>query len=240
MARWSIQPQGDRCLIVDLGDRIDPLLNQRARAIAEDLHRAALAGVLDIVPAFSTVAVHYRPERVERGEAQMPGQALLQQITHVVGGSTAKSAADGRRVDIPVCYDAEFGPDAGEVAARCGLAVEQVAALHAATEHFTYMIGFSPGQPYLGGLDRRLELPRRVTPRLRVPQGSVAIARGMTAIYSLETPGGWSLIGRTPLELFLPRSDPPCLLRPGDRVRFLPVSREEYGRLLAASGRRPA
>ena len=104
--------------------------------------------------------------------------------------------------------------------------------MHASSEHFVYMLGFAPGQPYLGGLDGRLALPRRATPRVRVPRGSVAIAGGMTAIYSLQTPGGWNLIGRTPLQLFMPDADPPCLLRAGDRVRFVAVSRAEFARLL--------
>lgn len=232
MADWSIEPQGDRCLIVVLGDRIDAQLNRRAHAIAENLLGAALAGVLDVVPAFSTVAVHYRPEAVQRAGGESPWRALETRIAQVVERSSAKSPAKGRLVEIPVCYHADFGADTAEVAARCGLSAVEVGQVHAASEHFTYMLGFSPGQPYLGGLDRRLEIPRRVTPRVRVPQGSVAIARGMTAIYSLETPGGWSIIGRTPLKLFLPQSDPPCLLRAGDRVRFLPVSRTEFDRLI--------
>ena len=233
MTDWSIEPQGDRCLMVVLGERIDADLNRRAQAIAENLARARLPGVLDVVPAFSTVAVHYRPHSVQHAPAMTPWRALEKQVARVVENTTAKAGATGRLVEIPVCYDADFGPDAAEVSAHCGLSAEAVGRVHSATEHFAYMIGFSPGQPYLGGLDRRLEIPRRVTPRVRVPRGSVAIARGMTAIYSLETPGGWHLIGRTPLHLFTPHTDPPCLLRAGDRVRFLPVSRAGFDRLLA-------
>ena len=230
---WRIEPQGDRALMIVLGDRIDAELNRRAQAIAENLASARLAGVLDVVPAFATVAVHYQPQSVQRAAAVAPWRALEKQVARVVKRTAAQAGATGRLVEIPVCYDSDFGPDTAEVAAHCGLATEEVGRVHAATEHYAYMIGFSPGQPYLGGLDRRLEIPRRVTPRIRVPRGSVAIARGMTAIYSLETPGGWSLIGRTPLQLFMPQSDPPCLLRAGDRVRFLPVSRAEFDRLLA-------
>jgi inhibitor of KinA len=232
MTDWSIEPQGDRCLIVALGDRIDPQLNGRARAIAEDLLGAALAGVLDVVPAFSTIAVHYRPDAVARGAGEAPWRALERRIAEIVERSSARPGATGRLVEIPVCYDADFGPDTADVAAHCGLATDDVGRVHAATEHFVYMLGFAPGQPYIGGLDRRLGIPRRGTPRVRVPQGSVAIAHGMTAIYTLETPGGWSLIGRTPLQLFMPQSDPPCLLRAGDRVRFMPVTRTEFDRLL--------
>lgn len=233
MTDWSIETQGDRCLIVVLGERIEAELNRRAQAIAENLARARLPGVLDVVPAFSTVAVHYQPRSVQRETAVPPWRALERQVADVVERTTLRAGASSRLVEIPVCYDADFGPDAAEVAAHCGLATADVGRMHAATEHFAYMIGFSPGQPYLGGLDRRLEIPRRVTPRVRVPQGSVAIARGMTAIYSLETPGGWHLIGRTPLQLFMPLADPPCLLRAGDRVRFLPVSRAAFERMLA-------
>ena len=229
---WRIEPQGDRCLIVDLGDRIDAELNRQARAIAENLIGAALSGVLDVVPAFSTVAVHYRPEALERAQGETPWRAVERQIAAIVARSPVKPASKDRAIQVPVCYDVEFGPDCDEVAAQCGLTSQEVARLHASTEHFVYMLGFAPGQPYLGGLDSRLTVPRRTTPRVRVPQGSVAIARGMTAIYSLETPGGWNLIGRTPLRLFMPHSDPPCLLRAGDRVQFVPVSRARFARLL--------
>ena len=232
MAGWSIEPQGDRCLMIVLGDRIDPRLNRRARAIAENLLGAELACVLDVVPAFSTVAVHYRPEAVERMQGETPWRALERQIAGIVARSAGNARGHDRAIDVPVCYDAEFGPDREEVAAQCSLMPAEVARLHASSEHFVYMLGFAPGQPYLGGLVRRLAIPRRATPRVRVPRGSVAIAGGMTAIYSLETPGGWNLIGRTPLQLFMPHADPPCLLRAGDRVRFVAVSGAEFARLL--------
>ena len=129
---------------------------------------------------------------------------------------------------MPVCYGGEFGPDLAEVAAACGLAPEAVTELHRASPHVVYMLGFAPGFPYIGGLDQRLAMPRRSTPRERVPAGTVAIARDQTAIYSLETPGGWNMIGRTPLKLFNPLADPPCLLQAGDELRFVPISPQQY------------
>ena len=131
-------------------------------------------------------------------------------------------------VDVPVCYGGEFGPDLDEVAVLRELTPQQVIELHAASPHQVYMLGFAPGFPYLGGLDPRLEMPRRATPRTKVAAGSVAIAREQSAIYSIETPGGWNLLGRTPLRLFTPEADPPCLLQPGDNVRFVPITAEQF------------
>jgi KipI family sensor histidine kinase inhibitor len=139
-----------------------------------------------------------------------------------------RAASAPRVVEVPVCYGGEFGPDLEEVAATCGLAVAEAIALHGASPHVVYMLGFAPGFPYIGGLDPRLAVPRRATPRAKVPAGSVAIARDQTSIYPNESPGGWNLIGRTPVALFDMNADPPCLLQPGDRVRFVAVSARQY------------
>jgi KipI family sensor histidine kinase inhibitor len=140
-------------------------------------------------------------------------------------------AAAVRIWHIPVCYDAAVAPDLPAVAAAAGLSVEEAAALHASRGYTVYLMGFSPGFPYLGDLDPRLVLPRRPDPRPRVPAGSVAIATTHTAIYPQDTPGGWHLVGRTPARLFDATGTPPALLAPGDEVRFVPVSLAEYERL---------
>jgi inhibitor of KinA len=223
---WHIAPLGDRALIIELGQRVDREICARARAVAQSLLLAPLPGVSDVVPAFTTVAVHYRPDAFAGGEA--PYEQLRRQVEAILARGIAVERSATRVVEVPVCYGGEFGPDLEEVAAACELAPNDVIALHAASPHVVYMLGFAPGFPYLGGLDPRLDVPRRATPRTAVPLGSVAIARDQSVIYPLETPGGWNLIGRTPLRLFRPTIQPPCLLQPGDEVRFVPISPEQY------------
>jgi KipI family sensor histidine kinase inhibitor len=223
---WRIVPLGDRALIVELGQRVDPAISARARAVAEHLLRARLPGVTDVVPAFTTVGIHYRPEALAGGGT--PHGRMREQVEAILARGIAPQGAAARVVEVPVCYGGEFGPDLAEVAAACKLTPDEVIALHAASPHVVHMLGFAPGFPYMGGLDARLGVPRRATPRIAVPAGSVAIARDQSAIYPLEAPGGWNLIGRTPLRLFRPAADPPCLLQPGDEVRFMAIAPERF------------
>ena len=144
------------------------------------------------------------------------------------------AASAGRSIDIPVCYGGEFGPDLDDVATACGLSAEQVIERHMQSAHRVYMLGFAPGFPFIGGLDPALKMPRRASPRTRIPPGSVGIARDQSCVYPLETPGGWNLIGRTPVRLFDPAANPPCLLAPGDRVRFVRIDEPTYQTLLEA------
>jgi inhibitor of KinA len=225
-AAWQIRPLGDRCLIVEFGQRVAPEINAAARAFAEHLLAHSIPGVVDVVPAFTTVAIHYRPEAF--AGAASPYRHLSDRVESMLAAGVGGTPAAGRLVEVPVCYGGDFGADLPEVAAACGMTTEEAIALHGLSPHVVYMLGFSPGFPYLGGLDPRLALPRRTTPRTRVPVGSVAIAREQTAIYSVEMPGGWNLIGRTPLRLFDVEADPPCLLQPGDRVRFVSISSQQF------------
>jgi inhibitor of KinA len=228
-AAWRIAPQGDRCLMVEFGQKIDPETNLRARALARHLVDHPLPGVLDVVPAFTTVAVHYRPELVtETDGPQTPYERLATRVEEVLAGGVEHDASVAREIRIPVCYGGEFGPDLEEVARARGLTTDEVVTIHAESPHVVYMLGFAPGFPYIAGLDERLAVPRRATPRLKIPLGTIAIAGSQSVVYSLETPGGWNLIGRTPLRVFTPETDPPCLLRAGDAVRFYPITREQF------------
>jgi len=196
--------------------------------VALVLRRHAPPWVRDVVPALGGIALHFDPEHPDLPAAPLAAaEALVRESI----GAVPFRAGRGRLIEVPVCYDPEFALDIVEVAGVSGSAPEDIADRHCATEHHVLMVGFSPGQPYLGGLDPKLAVPRRATPRTRVPAGSVAIANAQTAVYPFETPGGWSVIGRTPLVLFDPARDPPSLFAPGDRVRFVPVSRAEFGRL---------
>ncbi len=222
---WRIAPLGDRAMIIEFGHHVDAQINARVQAVAQAISLAALPGVTDIVPAFTTIGLHYRPELFEGAS---PYEALRQQVQALLGRGIAPHKTATRVVEIPVRYGGQWGPDIEEVAAACKLTVEEVIARHTASVHSVFMLGFAPGFAYLAGLDPRLVVPRRATPRTAVPAGSVAIARDQCAIYPLETPGGWNLIGRTPLCLFDPNAQPPCLLAPGDEVRFVPISLAEY------------
>jgi inhibitor of KinA len=171
--------------------------------------------------------VHYEPLALPRADLERRLGPLIERIT--------VEERPGRRWHLPACYDEEAGPDLAYVAERTGLSVAEVIETHSATEFHVYMMGFLPGFPYMGGLPAKLELPRRENPRLRVPSGSLAIAMAMSIVYSLESPGGWHLVGRTPVLMWDPRRAEPTLLAAGDKVMFTPVSRAEYEAILAQS-----
>jgi inhibitor of KinA len=225
-------PMGDRALVIEFGERVDPTLSARIAAIAHSLRAAPPAGVLDIVPAYASLTLHYDPAAVESGDS--PYDALADQIGSWLHAASPDAADSGRLVEIPVCYGGEFGEDLDALARSHGLDPHEAARLHASAEYRVHMLGFVPGFAYLGGLDPRLATPRRDTPRPRVPAGSVAIGGEQTGVFPLATPGGWHLIGRTPLRLFLPERNPPCLLEAGDRVRFVSVDAAEFRRLAHA------
>lgn len=228
----DLLPLGDRALLIQLGEAIDAPTHARVRALTLALERAALPGVVELVPAFTSLAVHYDPVRVHEAlpgsEDEAPYERLERAVAALAAGVTLEALAPGPLVEIPVCYGGSFGPDLEAVAAHAGLAPEAVVRAHAEAEYTVYMVGFAPGFPYLAGLPERLATPRRASPRLAVPAGSVGIAGRQTGIYPFETPGGWQLIGRTPRRLFRPDAERPALLRLGDRVRFVPVAPEAF------------
>lgn len=208
-------PVGDRAVSVEFGDVIDPALSARVRALEASLCREPLPGLLETVPTYRSLLVLYEPAAT--------GFAAL--ATRLLERAAEAEAAprQGRVHEVPTCYGGEHGPDLPDVARRCGVPEREVVALHTSNEYTAFMLGFRPGFAYLGLLPEVLALPRRGTPRVRVPPGAVAIAGRQTAIYPSPSPGGWHLIGRTSRRLFDPGAEPPALLAPGDRVRFLPV-----------------
>lgn len=214
-------PLGDRALLVDFGQHIEAGLNARVHTLARRIRRAGLAGVTDLVPAYASLALHYQPEAWDTGTT--PFAALTEALRPLLDAEPDGEAESMRTVDIRVRYGGADGPDLEEVARAAGLSPAVYAARHAAGDYQVYMLGFTPGFAYLGGLDPALAVPRRTNPRTRVPAGSVGIAGQQTGVYPCDSPGGWQLIGRTDAILFDPGCDEPCLLRPGDRVRFLAV-----------------
>lgn len=219
-------PMGDQALVVEFGDRIDAALSLRIASLAAQLRESRLPGVTDIVPAYTTLALHYDPAALGAGAS--PYEALAEAVGTWLDDPSAGEQVTGRTVEIPVCYGGDFGEDLEALARDRGLSIDDAIALHSAPAYHVHMLGFVPGFAYLGGLDARLATPRRSTPRPRVPAGSVGIGGEQTGVYPLETPGGWQIIGRTPLQLFQPQAMPPCLLSAGDTVRFVPISARQF------------
>ncbi len=223
----------ESALLVDFGDRYSKRLSLEILNVSEGLAKRALPGLKESIPALSSLTVFYDP-------LLLPKERLTAEIAALC--STGQPIAPASRTwELPVIYGGEGGPDLEEVASRTGMTASEASSLHAAQLYQVYMLGFLPGFAYLGDLPEPLRLPRRSTPRARVPAGSVAIAADMTAIYPLESPGGWHLIGSTPIVLWdIARQDEP-LLKPGDGVRFMEVDSREVEALRdrAAAGWRP-
>ena len=232
MSAFCIKPAGELALTVNFGEQISPALNARVRALDALLSAEACPGVVEAVPAYSALTVHYDPERI--GYADM--RALLARLA---AQSLDASPAPEAVVELPVLYGGDAGPDLDFVCAHSGLSRDEVIALHAGRDYLIYLLGFTPGFPYLGGLDERLHTPRLETPRTRIPAGSVGIAGGQTGVYPSDTPGGWRIIGRTPVRLYDPQRSAPILLRPGESIRFVPIEPMQYRQIEAeeAEGR---
>ena len=215
---------GDRGFLVEFGHGIDLRVNAKVRAMAKSLENNPLSGILEVIPAYRSLLFIYDPDVTDPDRLGTLVDSLYD----------TKMALDDqacRVVEIPVCYGGDFGPDIGNIQKKSGLTKEQVIQVHAAPEYLIYMIGFTPGFAFLGGLDERLFSPRLDTPRTHVPKGSVGIANNQTGIYPISSPGGWQIIGRTPLNLFAPQKNDPFLYRAGDKIIFVPISASEYDRL---------
>nr|WP_239482176.1 5-oxoprolinase subunit PxpB [Pseudomonas insulae] len=210
-----MQPAGAEALLLVLAERPDAQLPARLAQLAETLRQQLGSELRDLVPGWNSLLLHYDLLRTDHQQLSSRLRPLLDAWQR-----EASRPATGRLHQIPVCYD---GADLAEVARACGLSIDAVIALHSAVEYRVGAIGFAPGFAYLGELDARLALPRRATPRTRVPAGSLAIAERQTAIYPQASPGGWHLIGRCPWRLFDAQATPPCPLALGDRVRFVAI-----------------
>jgi inhibitor of KinA len=236
----EINPLGDSALVIQVrNDFADPddtisavLAAQRAIEIAQ------IPGVIELAPAYTTVAVFYDPVGAIDGGA--PVEGIIGWFEQKLRTALACAAAHGARelttsskraLEIPVCYDPEFAIDLEHVARNAGVTPRQAIDLHSSAEYRVSCIGFTPGFPYLSGLPSELTTPRRATPRKQIPAGSVAIGGTQAGIYPIKSPGGWNIIGRTPLRMFDPVNNPPALLRAGDRVRFRAITREEFEKL---------
>lgn len=219
-------PAGERGIVIEFGKIIDANLNALVHRTAQ-LLRSEMAGeIIEVVPTYRSVMVYFDPLRNKRFDVLR----RIEEILTTVKGST-EIDSQAKVVYIPVCYGDKFGPDLNYVAQHNALSVEEVITIHTSTPYLVYMIGFTPGFPYLGGMSERIATPRLEQPRSRIPAGSVGIAGSQTGVYPIESPGGWQLIGRTPVSVFNSKSDKPFLFEAGDYLQFVSISPEEYNKI---------
>jgi len=226
LAPLGAVPLGDCAVYVEFSKTLDLEVNSAVQRLAAMVHGRALPWIRDVVPALGGLAIHFDPDHpAVTGEALT---AALNTVSDCLKEGLPKAGDVLRTVEVPVCYESEFAPDLAEVAAASKLTPEEAVQLHAGADYRVLMIGFAPGHAYMGGLNAKLTVPRRATPRAIVPAGSVAIANDQTVVYPYAISGGWSIIGRTPLAVFDAERQEPSLFAAGDRVRFKPISRAEF------------
>ena len=218
---FTFSPLSEHALVIETGSVINKETEQAVRKISALLESRKPKWIIEFIPAFTTVTVFYDPCRLRQAEVEQELHLLLANLDEV-------EAPAPRQIEIPVCYGGAFGPDLGFVAEHNGLTEEEVIAIHTTGTYSVHMIGFAPGFPFIGGMSEKIAAPRRKSPRLRIPERTVGIAGMQTGVYPIETPGGWQLLGRTPLRLFLPDEDIPSLLRAGDEIRFTQINEAEY------------
>ncbi len=212
---------GDSAVIAEFGNEISEEVNARVVALDRALRARALSGVVETVPTYRSLLVNYDPLVVSLSKIKKTLTALSLE-------SASSTAGQGRVVEVPVCYGGEFGEDLPDVAKHTGLSEQEVIARHSSTTYLVYMLGFLPGFAYLGGMDKALATPRLPSPRAKIPARSVGIGGEQTGIYPLASPGGWRLIGSTPIKPYDPSREEPILFKAGDRVKFVPIGADEY------------
>lgn len=217
-------PAGDSAVNVEFGRTIDPEINKKIRSLSDSLSRKPIRGVTECIPTFRSLLVCYDP-------LQTGGEALIKKLKKRIDKLDSAAGASKRVFKIPVCYGGEFGEDIAFVASHAGLTEQEVIDIHTSRDYLIFMLGFLPGFAYLGDLDKRLHTPRLSNPRTSIPAGSVGIGGEQTGIYPLASPGGWQLIGRTPVRPYDPEAEQPILYSAGDYIRFFSVDEQEYRRI---------
>ncbi|SHF36546.1 5-oxoprolinase subunit PxpB [Pedobacter caeni] len=222
---FQYYPLGDSAIVIQLGDQISPVINKKVRAIAAWLDEYSFEGFIEYVPAFTTVTVYYEPWIISYAK-------LLELLREMLNELMEQEEIHAENtIEIPVCYGGAYGPDLGFVASHNKMSPAEVIAIHTSVDYLVYMIGFAPGFPYLGGMNELISAPRKDSPRAKIPAGSVGIAGQQTGIYPIETPGGWQIIGQSPVQLFEVSREVPALLKSGDQVRFVAISETEFKKM---------
>ena len=226
MQNIRILTAGDSSLLIEFGNEISPEINRRIAAVVELMREQHIEGVVDVIPAFCSLLVNYDP-RVAGYEKMKTRLESLVRVDIKVGQTKRKI------FEIPVLYGGEYGPDLASIADHAGISEDEVVLIHSSKDYLIYMLGFLPGFCYLGGLDERIHTPRLSNPRLRIRAGSVGIGGSQTGIYPLDSPGGWQLMGMTPIKTYDPEREIPILVEAGNYIRFVPIDEEQYKRIQA-------
>ena len=224
MQNIRILTAGDSSLLVEFGKKISPEINRKITAVMQMMKEQHIEGVVDVIPAFCSLLINYDPRVVTYEEIKGRIQNLVR--LEIKTGEVRK-----RIFEIPVCYGGEYGPDLGNIAEHAGLSEKEVIEIHSSRDYLIYMLGFLPGFTYLGGLDERIHTPRLANPRIKINAGSVGIGGSQTGIYPLDSPGGWQLMGMTPVKTYDPDRETPILVEAGDYIRFVPIDEQEYKRI---------
>ncbi len=230
MQKIKILTAGDSSLLVEFGSEISPEVNQRITATVQLMKEQHIEGVVDLIPAFTSLLVNYDPRVISY-------EKIKKRISCLVRLEASAKEKRKRILEIPVCYGGEYGPDLEAIAANAGLSPEEVIRIHASQDYLIYMLGFLPGFAYLGGLDERIHTPRLANPRIKIRAGSVGIGGSQTGIYPLDSPGGWQLLGMTPVKTYDPEREEPILYQAGDYIRFVPVEEAQYKEIEKAQER---
>ncbi len=226
MQNIKIVAAGDSSILIEFGSEINPEINRKITSTVQLIRAQQIEGIVDMIPAFCSLLINYDPRIITYDRIQSRMAELVKM--------DVKASAQKKKVfEIPVCYGGDFGPDIENIAANAGLSVEEVIKIHSSCDYLIYMLGFLPGFCYLGGLDERIHTPRLANPRVKIPAGSVGIGGSQTGIYPLDSPGGWQLMGLTPVKTYDPDRETPILLEAGDYIRFVPIDREEFDRIKA-------
>lgn len=223
-SKIRILTAGDSSLLVEFGKEISPEINRKIAATVQLMRDQYIEGVVDVIPAFCSLLINYDPRVITYEEIKERIKCLLK--VEVKGAENRKKV-----YEIPVCYGGEYGPDLANIAKHAGLCEEEVIRIHSSRDYLIYMLGFLPGFCYLGGLDERIHTPRLANPRLKINAGSVGIGGSQTGIYPLDSPGGWQLMGMTPVKTYDPERTVPILVEAGDYIRFVPIDEAEYKRI---------
>lgn len=227
---YTITPLGDSALLLDFGNAIDENLNELVVSVYHQLRKHPLPGLVETVPAYNSIAVYYHPGvvRIQDNGQSTAFESMSQAIRQLLEKGRGHQPKEGKFVTIPVCYDHDFAPDLKWIVRRNKISENEIIRIHTSATYRVYMIGFLPGFPYMGVLDKRIAAPRKASP-VMVEEGSVGIAGNQTGIYPFQSPGGWQIIGRTPLKLFdVSVKNNPALLQTGDLVQFTSITRDEF------------
>ncbi len=218
-------PAGDRSIVMEFGNSISPEINARIRNMVAAIDEYESLGIEEIIPTYRSILIIYDPLTIDYN-------SIIEKLKEIESNLDNIDEGEIRIVELPTIYGGEYGPDIEFVAEHNGLTIDEVIEIHSSTDYLLYMLGFTPGFGYLGGMSEKIETPRLQVPRTKIPAGSTGIAGKQTGIYPIDSPGGWQLIGRTPVKLYNPMAEPPVLLNAGDYIRFIPIEEKEYLEIL--------